>query len=316
MQTTPNMKRLLIPFLFIIAMWPAVLEAQSWCPPGAEWHYSANFCTGACNGYVRMFSSGDTIVQNQPCTKIERIRTYTSYFDPTIYVDTLSNLYTYSTVGIVWMFDPQMNAFDTLYDFNATIGDSWQLIHLPENSLGSDFLSVLDTGHVSVDGHQLRWLSVEYHFQGATGNNPPYLDTLIQRIGSNQFYMLPYDFPNGFFDGQEGGFFRCYTDNDISYQSPSVQTCDLPLRVTERALRRAPVIFPNPGNDQITVEFPAFAFADQMELYDAWGKKVLVVRIARERTLVDVSILPPGFYAYRLVNTAKGTVANGTWLKQ
>ncbi|MFZ1665017.1 MAG: T9SS type A sorting domain-containing protein, partial [Flavobacteriales bacterium] len=72
----------------------------------------------------------------------------------------------------------------------------------------------------------------------------------------------------------------------------------------------------NPGNDQITVEFPAFAFADQMELYDAWGKKVLVVRIARERTLVDVSILPPGFYAYRLVNTAKGTVANGTWLKQ
>jgi hypothetical protein len=138
-----------------------------------------------------MASAGDTLIQGQPCTRIERTRTYTAYFDPTILVDTLSNLYTYSASGIVWMFDSQLNAFDTLYDFSALPGDSWQLIHLPEYSAGSDFLTVVDTGHVSIDGHALRRLSVEYHFQGATGNNPPYLDTLMERIGSNTFYSKP-----------------------------------------------------------------------------------------------------------------------------
>ncbi|HRN38760.1 MAG TPA: hypothetical protein PLL18_17755, partial [Flavobacteriales bacterium] len=170
----------------------SMVQAQQWCPPGAEWRYTAAFCMGGCNGYVRLASAEDTMIQGQPCTRIERTRTYTAYFDPTILTDTLSNLYTYSASGIVWMLDPELNAFDTLYDFNALPGDSWQLIHLPEYSAGSDFLTVLDTGHISIDGQALRWLSVEYHFQGATGNDPPYLDTLMERVGSNTFYMLPY----------------------------------------------------------------------------------------------------------------------------
>jgi hypothetical protein len=250
-----------------------------------------------------MASAGDTLIQGQPCTRIERTRTYTAYFDPTILVDTLSNLYTYSASGIVWMFDSQLNAFDTLYDFSALPGDSWQLIHLPEYSAGSDFLTVVDTGHVSIDGHALRRLSVEYHFQGATGNNPPYLDTLMERIGSNTFYMLPYDFPNGFTDGQEGGSFRCYGDNDINYQSPFVQTCDLPLSVTEHAARPIILVYPNPGTDHLTIRIPVGDKLQEVLLRDALGRICLheATPVGNENEIVlDTEHLPRGCYSIEI----------------
>jgi hypothetical protein len=262
-----------------------------------------------------MVSAGDTLIQNTSCTRIERTRSYTAYFDPTILVDTLSELYTYASSGIVWMYDPQIHVFDTLYNFNATPGVSWQLIHLPEYSGGTDFLTVLDTGHVGLDGQQLRWLSVEYHFQGATGNNPPYIDTLIERIGSNTYYMLPYDFPNGFVDGQEGGFFRCYSDNDISYQSPSVQTCELTLGVPEHSTRPAIIIYPNPGTDHLTIEIPTSDDPQEVLVRDALGRVCLheVVPVESE-ILLNTERLPCGCYAIEL-RSAHGRTFH-KWVKQ
>ena len=253
------------------------------------------------------------MIQGQPCTRIERTRTYTAYFDPTILTDTLSNLYTYSASGIVWMLDPELNAFDTLYDFNALPGDSWQLIHLPEYSAGSDFLTVLDTGHISIDGQALRWLSVEYHFQGATGNDPPYLDTLMERVGSNTFYMLPYDFPNGFVDGNEGGFFRCYSDNEISYQSPFVQACDFPLEVTEHAARPTILVYPNPGSDVLHIEIGTTGKID-VHVLDATGRAMLSASGATGSLELSSAMLLPGVYLVE-ENSAEGR-RTVKWIKQ
>lgn len=306
-------------FLGLLAgMWLSTgpAQAQQWCPPGAGWHYTAAFCTGGCNGYVRMASAGDTIVQNQPCTRIQRTRTYTAYLDPTILTDTLSDLYTYSASGIVWMFDPQLNAFDTLYDFNALPGDSWQLIHLPEYSAGSDFLTVLDTGHTSIDGQALRWLSVEYHFQGATGNNPPYLDTLMERVGSTTFYMLPYDFPNGFVDGNEGGFFRCYSDKEISYQSPTVQTCDLPLEVTAHAARPKILMYPNPGTDRLIIRISVGEKLQGVLVRDALGRIICLHEATplENEVVLDTERFPSGCYSIEIRSTHGQFVRQ--WIKE
>ncbi len=302
----------------LLGLWVSTgaIQAQQWCPPGAEWRYTAAFCAGACNGYVRMSSAGDTTVQGQPCTRIERVRSYTAYLDPTVLTDTLSELYTYSETGIVWMFDPQLNAFDTLYDFNASPGDSWQLIHLPEYSTGSDLLTVLDTGHISIDGQLLRWLSVEYHFQGATGNNPPYLDTLMERIGSNTYYMLPYDFPNGFLDGQEGGFFRCYSDNTISYQSPTVQSCDLPLGISEEHDTRPMILlYPNPGTDRLTIRMRVGEKLQGVLVRDALGRICLHETPPVEHEIVlDTERLPHGCYSIEVRSTHGQFIRR--WIKE
>lgn len=291
-------------------------HAQSWCPPGAEWYYRAAFCMGGCHGYIRMWSAGDTVIQNQPCTRIERIRIYTAYYEPTIHVDTMSDLYTYSASGLVWMFDPQLNAFDTLYDLNASPGDSWQLIHLPEpNYFDPSFsLTVLDTGHITLDGNSLRWLSVQYDF-GDLWSDQIILDTLIERIGSNTYYMLPYDLPNGLLDGQEGGSFRCYSDNTISYQSPTVETCELPLGGMEPIPRPMILLYPNPGTDRLTVRMP---IGDKMQgvlVRDALGRICFDGTAAAEKEFVlDTEGLPQGCYSIEVRSTHGQFVQR--WIKE
>ena len=236
--------------------------------------------------------------------------------DSPVYTDTLTDLYTYSDSGIVWMFDSQLNAFDTLYNFSASPGDSWQLIHLPEPAFMDPhfFLTILDTGHINMDGSSLRWLSVQYDF-GELWSDQIFIDTLIERIGSIDGYMLPYSLPNGATDGGEGGPLRCYSDNEISYQSPSVQTCDLPLGGTERATQLSLNIYPNPGTDRLTIRLPVGEKLQRVMVRDALGRICLHEATPVENEVVlDTEHLPRGCYSIE-VRSRHGQFVR-QWIKE
>lgn len=295
----------------------APLKAQQWCPPGAEWHYDGDVCPLECPGYIRMQNAGDTLILGQPCSRIERMRFY-QVMDSPVYTDSLTDLYTYSDSGIVWMFDPQLNAFDTLYDLNASPGDSWQLIHLPEPaSLGqSFFLTVLDTGHIHIDGNSLRWLSVQYDF-GDLWSDQIFLDTLIERIGSMDWYMLPYSLPSGATDAGEGGPLRCYHDNEISYQRPSVETCDLPLGVMEHVARPMLLIWPNPGTDCLTIRMPVGEKLQGVLVRDALGGICLYAPpLWRMRSCWTRNVFPMDAIPLRSAQHMANSSGNGSKNKQ
>ncbi|MBS1546077.1 MAG: T9SS type A sorting domain-containing protein [Bacteroidetes bacterium] len=304
------MKQTMVLFLTLSSI--ATAQAQQWCPPGAEWHYDGYACQ-FCPGYIRMRNMGDTTINGQPCSRVERIRFY-QVIDSPVYVDTLTSLYTYGDTGIVWMFDPQLNAFDTLYDFNAPPGDSWQLIHLPEPAFSEPtfFLTVLDTGHINIDGTPLRWLSVQYNF-GDLWSDQTFLDTLIERIGSIDWYMLPYSLPNGATDAGEGGPLRCYHDNEISYQRPSVQSCELPLAVTEHAARPRILVYPNPGTDVLHIEASAKGRLE-VRVQDATGRQAVEASAPAGSLELSSVGLSPGIYLIE-VNTAEGR-RTVKWMKQ
>lgn len=262
-----------------------------------------------------MQNAGDTLINGQPCSRIERMRFY-QVMDSPVYTDSLTDLYTYSDSGIVWMFDPQLNDFDTLYDLNAFPGDSWQLIHLPEPaSLGQSFsLTVLDTGHINIDGNSLRWLSVQYDF-GNLWSDQIFLDTLIERIGSIDWYMLPYSLPNGATDAGEGGPLRCYHDNETSYQRPSVETCDLPLGVMEHVARPMLLIWPNPGTDCLTIRMPVGEKLQGVLVRDALGRICLHESPLVENEIVlDTERLPHGCYSIEVRSTHGQFVRQ--WIKE
>ncbi|MEO7080976.1 MAG: hypothetical protein ABIY71_05580, partial [Flavobacteriales bacterium] len=230
------MKRSFVPFLLAMMMAPVALNAQVWCPPGAVWHYAANPCMGACPGFVKMVSAGDTVVDGQPCTRLERTGSYFNLIYQIEVYDTLPELYTYEDQGVVWMFDPQSNAFDTLYNFNALPGDQWQLLPMPgpPTCSTSSYYTVLDTGTTVVSGFSLRWLSVDVTYVLEPDNDTMiFADTLVERIGSLQSYMLPYDACNGMLDWSEGGNLRCYSDNEINYVSDSAQDCEFTVGIGE-----------------------------------------------------------------------------------
>lgn len=252
-----------------------------------------------------MQNAGDTTINGEPCSRIERIRFY-QVMDSPVYTDSMTELYTYSDSGIVWMFDPQLNAFDTLYDFNASPGDSWQLIHLPEPvSLGQSFyLTVLDTGHINIDGHSLRWLSVQYNF-GDLWTDQIILDTLVERIGSIVWYMLPYSLPNGATDAGEGGPLRCYNDNAISYQIPTVQSCDLPLELTEEHNPSPRILlYPNPGSERLTIRMPFGEKLQEVFIRDVLGRIFLYETTpVKNEIVLDTEFLPRGGYSIEVIST-------------
>ncbi|MFT3884092.1 MAG: T9SS type A sorting domain-containing protein [Flavobacteriales bacterium] len=282
-------------FLSVCTVAALTLTAQSWCPPGAVWYYDASFCMGGCHGYVCMKEAGDTILQDQSCSRIERTRAYTALGDPEVRLDTLTELYTYSDAGIVWMFDPELNAFDTLYNLNAIPGDTWQLIHLPGPITSDAYLTVLDTGTIHINALPLRWLSVEHHYPGAGPND--HLDTLIERIGSIVSYMLPYDFPNGFVDGQEGGTFRCYRDEAFPTFSVVDGPCDLSLEIAQHPHTRNHLqLLTNPITTDLIVDLPAEAMGRSALLLDASGRMLRQVSITEQRFHWSLDDLSSGTY--------------------
>ena len=69
-------------------------------------------------------------------------------------------------------------------------------------------------------------------------------------------------------------------------------------------------LYPNPANGQVVIESGSgdkFVFS----VYSIEGKLLNEMTISGNKTIVDVKILPVGFYSYQLRNTATGKIAYG-----
>ena len=310
------MKKLLVPFLLAIVTAPVALNAQVWCPHGAVWHYAANPCMGACPGFVKMVSAGDTMVNGQPCTRLERTGSYFNLIYQYEVYDTLPELYTYEDQGVVWMFDPGSNAFDTLYNFNASPGDQWQLLAMPgpPTCSTSSYYTVLDTGTMVVSGFSLRWLSVDVTFVLELDNDTMiFADTLVESIGSLHSYMLPHDACNGMLDWSEGGNLRCYSDDSITYMHDTSQDCEFTVGIGEHAIQQDLKIYPNPGSELLHVG-SAKSGKVEVRVLDSTGRQVLSSKGFTGSMELNTSGLLSGVYLIEIcTNQGRQTIK---WAKQ
>lgn len=202
-------------------------RAQSWFPTGATWQHE--YFNGAFQGYTRMLAAGDTLLGGQQA-RVLRCEIVAAYASPPYPVSTFprSPFAVLESAGLVRIRVDSQSAFDTLWNMNAVPGDRWQMAPMTEPILCApeSYTEVVDTGHVSIDGGQLRWLAVDNHFF----LNGPALgvqrDTLMERIGPTLHCFTPHDFCNGQVDGADGGALRCYTDADISYSRIAPWSCE------------------------------------------------------------------------------------------
>lgn len=199
--------------LFIMIFLSYIGCSQSWCPTGATWHY------GWQNGYTKLKYIGTGTISSVACEKIER--TDVTYSSGSTVTTTPTYYYTKTTGGLVKLYNPVTATFDTLYNFNANIGDAWSFPNHDHTQCVDSRIIVQDTGHVIKSGINLKWLKIEVKqkflsFSGFIISN----DTLFERIGQKHIYL--YDntesCPNAT-DGQNHNFLRCYGD----FQIPNLQ---------------------------------------------------------------------------------------------
>ena len=112
----------------------------------------------------------------------------------------------------------------------------------------------------------------------------------------------------GYVAGDMGTILKTSTRGDL-VPVPSIAAKDIPM------IR----VYPNPGNDLVTLSItPALKGNCIVEIFTTTGKKVLEKPMEgmtdeSQRVMIDVSVLPNGFYIYR-VSSEKGSLT-GKFIK-
>ena len=277
--------RLLVLFLLLSGF----SFAQNWAPNGAQWHYSYY---GFFPGYVDIAYSGDTLIDGQVSKKLSKTFHGLGWgMDITSY--SIGTEYTYEANGVVYL--RYQNQWDTLYNFNAQVGESWRMAKqsftnvAPQNSR----IKILETGTLIINNQTRKYLVAEKC--DSTHISLGWLtDTLIENIGFLHDYLLPYDQFDGAVDGNEGGPFRCYSDNNFATYKPSyLEVCDYITGTTELEGIASFQIFPNPVTDQINIPESLIQEYNHFRILSNEGK---VIHQGQTTATLDVANLPAGNY--------------------
>ncbi len=279
-------------------------QAQTWCPPGAEWLF--NFYSQQATGVRRAWYSGDTLVGGLPCQRIDQTIIAYEPIPPfgSAFIQQDQPIITHGQGDLLRIWDQANNVFDTLAWFSAVPGDRWNVPHYEFS--GACYFEVLDTGTRVVAGIPLRFLVVEEPIVMG------FVDTLFERIGFERFYVRPIE--TMLIDLTTTGLV-CYRDDVLGQVDGGWpwHPCDFSLSLEEESAQRAQP-FPNPGSDHFTISLAPGVHT--IALFDATGREVLRRPINSERTAVDCSALEPGLFAYRLLDRSGTTVDSGKWIKE
>lgn len=282
------MKKHLLTLVLLLALLPMAKaqESGTWCPPGAVWHYTVvnelgfSFC-------LKLIYNGDEMVNDILCKRISR----ESCIDSKNATSKGSDWYTYEEHGVVFFFDPEEQTFDTLYNFNACIGDQW----------GASFwgtavnITVLDTSSVKINEFTLKQLRL-YYYCGWGGFQEEII--VCERIGNMQGHLFSI-LGECIWDTEEAtGVLRCYQDDEFPlYNTGIAPYCDY-VSINETEPYSQLSIFPNPANgEEITITFPKQVSREtEITISDMLGKTVKTIVLGQNGGKISVAGLSAGVY--------------------
>lgn len=282
------MKTILSSFLFFLSF---IATSQTWCDAGANWKYSYMNGFGT-EGYTEIKYVGDTVISAQTSQKLDKhIYAYDYVLSQSVDYD-LGQEYTYENNGVVYLW--YNNSWDTLYNFNATIGESWRMAKQPMTNAcdSNSILTVTATGTKIINSMSLNYLVVDFSFPFG------YSDTIVEKIGFISSYMLPYDGCDGALDVNEGGAFRCYEDNSFATYKPYYTgNCDFIVGIKEMDSKLRFKIVPNPASTNF--ELIGICNQDNLAIQDIQGKEWTFDQI---ENIIYIDNLPSGIYVLSVRN--------------
>jgi hypothetical protein len=288
--------------MFLMTFTGVVGSAQQWSPPGAHWQYTYDSGTGI-QGYVELFYTEDTLINNEPARKLFKVIHAHNFItdNPVCYL--LGSEYTYEDNGVVFIWS--IDRWDTLYNFNANVGESWGMARsatVPGVCDSNSTLSVIAKGNVNINSVVLRYLVVEFHFGGSS--LPLFTDTLVERVGFTGSYFFPYDRCYAALGSHEGGVFRCYTDHTFAEYKPTFSEPCNTIGIGEVSQQLRPTIMPNPVQDALSLRGVSGIARADFRITDLSGR---IVKAGVLESITDVSALPPGIYLLTIRQPERST---------
>lgn len=304
-------------------------KAQTWCSPGATWHYSYSAWLNA--GYYKIAYIGDTLINNIQCQILEK--THVDYSRPNYHTSTsIMHEYTYADSNKVYVY--RYNQFYTMYDFGANVGDTIAVagaddimqIHTYCDSIGK--IRVDSIGTVTINGESLRYIYVRPLANSTWGWDC----RIVEKIGPlnyNNAYPTYYNYlfpvriwsnncPPYMDELNEGGYLKCYVDSSFQfYPTGTAPNCEYIPTSLEEILQSPGLlaVYPNPTHSSLTIKLPSHIKEAGIEIKNMLGKNVHSEHIYAESTkTIDVSAIPNGVYIAQL--QIENKIFNKKFVKQ
>lgn len=187
--------------LFVVANY-IVCSAQEFGGPDSKWVYNI---TGF-QGVNTVEFEKDTTINGLSFNKF--IMASQHYPDQDL---SMRPLFLRNADGLVrWSVDGLDT--DTLFNFNATPGDRWEMPHFKSWRDDIYVFDVVDTFTTSFMNRDLKALSYKMHLKGDF--EPMFVDTIMEHIGFRHSFILPFDGFDANLDFNIGGSLMCF-QNDL-----------------------------------------------------------------------------------------------------
>lgn len=218
-------------------------------PTEAKWYYEYN--QAPSYGYIKIEYIKDTIIENETCKVLQKIRNIYYYLGGIYLTDSLGNEYIFQRNDSV--FNYKRGHFYLLYDFSAHSGDIWVVGAIRWNQ----YSSCDSIGQVKVDSVGLKIIYQDtlkvIYTSSYMNSNWVFSGPIVEKLGCLG-YMLPEKYIC-LVDAGEGGAFRCYSDSLFLYHADSLMPCDY-INTINKKINVLDIIkiFPNPTSEQINIE--------------------------------------------------------------
>jgi hypothetical protein len=298
------MKKLIL--LIFILYFTITIKAQTWCAQGAQWHYrvySVNY--PYTDGYIQLTNTGTITVGGKVCDNLVGnmygVFMYSGF--PTTTLSGYANVQTYQNNNVVYVHNNETLAFDTLVNFNATIGDKWQLINYPASlntsscGFSRPICTVINTGTILINSQTLKTVQITHQLYSQT-----YTNTIIEKIGTITDFLFPYY--HCIIDGPSYGNFVCYSDNSFALYNPSGVACNFTTvgLKNNSFLSENISVYPNPTNGSLNIEAEN---ASKVQVVSLLGQLVKEEELKIENKKTDISTLQNGVYFLKVFDKDK-----------
>jgi len=290
------MKKSLL-FIFVLVSLSAVSQSTVWTKGHAVWHYRF---TNISFGYIKVWEDGDTTIQNKVCTKLKSVKH--DFFqtnqqgDLAEFVTDYIGGYIYVSNDTVYHWDA--DHFSVLYDFSATMNDTW-VLQSGGGAFGCNDTSICvvqSAGTVNLGGQNYPELTLSY----APGSSEYVSGKVNSRFGPSEAYVLPfYRNCDSTIVEWDQIHFICFEDDSL-YYNPTNEACEYYLGLNESALNPV-TIYPNPSSGKIELlsDIP-LKHIQVMKLVGATLKAFDANLTLME---IDLTELPSGTYYLKIENS-------------
>ena len=279
---------------------------QSFGSQNAEWVYDFN---GAEIGVTKFKISGDTIVNGVSYQRMEKKAIREKDNGEIVEYPRLP-FYIRQESGVL-LYTGNFTFEDTLFNFEASIGDSWRAVKRSDEGEFEEYsltYVVKDTFQTTINGESIFSQAVE--IINPNNVSSPFLDTLFENIGSRNFFLVHLDWPFGGLYSDRG-VLRCYSNDELGVVdfvpfhesgpypfnlSGFEYDCDAFLSsIADTQTGLSFSVYPNPTKGFLTIASSEQRI-EQVAIYNLSGVLVNSYKPDHTQYKLDVSHLPAGVY--------------------